>query len=120
MAQGIEIFYDGQCPFCSAYVRMLHLRRAAGQVTLIDARSSDPRVARLRAAGADFEEGMAVRHGERIYCGADAVTLLAVLSEPGGWMRALLRSPRRAAILYPALRAGRRLALRMMGRAPIR
>lgn len=119
MADALEIYYDGECPFCSAYVRMLNLRRAVGRVELIDARSGDPKVARLLRAGLDLDEGMAVRHGGRLFHGADAVQLLSALSDRGV-MQVLLRSPRRAAILYPALRAGRRLTLRLMNRRGLR
>lgn len=83
MAEGLEIFYDGECPLCGAYVRMLNLRRAVGPVELIDARSDDPRAVGLRAAGVDFNSGMALRHGGRLLQGAEAMTLLSVLSEKG-------------------------------------
>lgn len=119
MTERLEIVYDGQCPFCTAYTRMLNLRRAVGEIELIDARSGDPRVAALRREGVDLDQGMAVRHGDRLYHGAEAVQLLAALSAPGGVMRALLKSPRRAAAIYPLLRAGRRLTLRLLGRPPI-
>lgn len=119
MAEGLEIFYDGECPLCGAYVRMLNLRRTVGRVELIDARSEDPRAAELRAAGVDFNSGMALRHGGRLVMGAEAMTLLSVLSEKGGLLRALMRSPRRAALIYPVLRAGRGLLLRLLGRRRI-
>ncbi|SIS55452.1 Protein of unknown function, DUF393 [Paracoccus saliphilus] len=116
MSAGLEIYYDGECPFCRAYMRMLNLRRAVGEVELIDARSDDPRVAVLTEAGFDLDEGMAVRHGAQIFHGAEAIRLLAVLSEERGVLRMVLRSPRRAAIIYPILRAGRRLTLRLLNR----
>lgn len=119
MQQGVEIFYDGQCPLCSAYVRMLNLRRAVGVVYLIDARGDDPRVAMLKAAGIDLNEGMVLRHGAQIYNGAEAMRMLSILSSSGGILRAIMRSPRRAALVYPLLVRGRALLLRALGRAPI-
>lgn len=120
MADGLQIFYDGECPFCSAYMRMLNLKRAVGRVDLIDARSGDTRVQMLRDAGYDLDQGIVVRHGTRILYGAEAMHLLATLSQPGGLLRALMRSPRRAAILYPVLKAGRRITLLLMGRGRLR
>lgn len=120
MEDGFQIFYDGDCPFCSAYMRMVNLRRSVGEVELIDARSGDPRVAALRDAGLDLDEGIVVRHGTRLFYGAEAMHLLATLSQQGGILRALMRSPRRAAILYPVLKAGRRLTLMLMGRGRLR
>lgn len=117
MKDGIEIFYDGECPFCSAWVRMLNLRDAVGRVDLIDARGDDPRIAALGAV--DLNAGMVVHHGGRLWHGAEAMHLLSILSERGGPLRALMRNPRRAALIYPALRTGRGLVLRLMGRRPI-
>ena len=44
----MEIFYDGQCPFCRRYVRLLELRSEIGDIALIDARSDDPRIEAVR------------------------------------------------------------------------
>lgn len=121
MAQdGIEIFYDGQCPFCTSYVRLLDLRSQVGRVELIDARSEDPRLAHIRAAGLDLDEGMAVRHGAQLYHGSEAAWILAVWSEPGGGFRRflawLMRNPKRARLVYPFMACGRKLVLRLMRR----
>lgn len=114
------VFYDGECPFCSAYVRLLRLREAVGRVELIDARSDDVRVGALKDAGVDLNAGMAVRYGGTLYHGADAMRILSVLSADGGILRAVMKSPRRAKVVYPFLRAGRGLVLRLLGRKPIR
>ncbi|MDF3607124.1 DUF393 domain-containing protein [Paracoccus sp. DMF-8] len=119
MTGGIQIFYDGECPLCSSYVRMINLRRAVGQVELIDARSGDLRVAELRAQGVDFDSGMAVRHGGRLCHGAEAMALLSALSSGRGPLIWLMRAPRRAALVYPVLRAGRGALLRLLGRSRI-
>jgi predicted DCC family thiol-disulfide oxidoreductase YuxK len=117
---GIEIVYDGQCPFCASYVRMTRLRAAAGPVRLIDARSDAPEVADLAARGIDLDRGMVVREGGQLFHGEAAIWRLAVLTAPGGpfngLMRRLFASPRRAAALYPWLVRGRGLALRLLGR----
>jgi predicted DCC family thiol-disulfide oxidoreductase YuxK len=123
MSEGITIIYDGQCPFCSSYVSLMRLRKTAGQVELVDARSKDPRVAAAAAAGLDLDLGMVVLWGNRRFFGKDAVHLLATLSASGGMLngvqRALFGSPRRAAVLYPVLARGRRLFLRVVGRRTI-
>lgn len=120
----ITIVYDGDCPFCGAYVRMSRLRASAGQVRLVDARGDDPAVGRARAAGLDLNRGMVVELEGRLYHGDGAMVLLSALSTPRGLfnrlMRAAFRSPRRAAVLYPVLVAGRNLTLRLLGRRPIR
>lgn len=123
-AQGLTIVYDGDCPFCSAYVAMLRLRDAAGPVTLLDARTPDhPLIARIHAEGLDLDDGMAVDYAGRLWHGDAAMTLLASLTTPSGpFNRAsawAFRSPLRARLLYPPLRAGRNLTLRLLGRRKI-
>ncbi|MDO5658452.1 MAG: DCC1-like thiol-disulfide oxidoreductase family protein [Paracoccus sp. (in: a-proteobacteria)] len=116
----IEIVYDGDCPFCADFTRMVALRRA-GQVALIDARGDDPRVQEI-GESFDLDEGMLVRRHGQIWFGADAMALLLMLSQPGGrWgvARWLFASPRRARLAYPVLRAGRGIVLRLLGRGKI-
>src|SRR5262245_37223063 len=76
----LVVIYDGQCPFCSSYVRLLALRKAVGSVELVDARSGDPRVLDVNMRGFDLNEGMIAIFGGKIYYGADAVVLLSTLS----------------------------------------
>jgi len=119
----LVIIYDGDCPFCSAYVTLVRLRETVGEVELVNARSDDPRVATLLAEGVDLDEGMAVLWQGRRHVGAEAVHLLALLSGQGGGLnrlqRWLFRSPRVARRIYPWLVRGRRLWLRLAGRRPI-
>ncbi|WBU62113.1 DUF393 domain-containing protein [Paracoccus albus] len=123
MNRGITIIYDGQCPFCSSYVSMMRLRDVLGAVELVDARSDDPRVAAAFADGRDLDQGMAVIWQGRQFFGADAMHLIATLSGSGGigngLQRRLFASPRRAAMIYPLLRQGRRLYLRLTRRSLI-
>ena len=52
------IIYDGQCVFCSNYVRFMRLRDTVGHVELIDARTQDPRIGEYWSQGYDLNEGM--------------------------------------------------------------
>ncbi len=114
------LVYDGDCPLFSHFARLVRLRSAIGTVRLVDARDGGPEVARLRAAGLDLDRGNVFSFGGRDYFGEEAVTAIAVmagLDGPAG--RAItwtLRSPRRTRALYPLLRAGRNLALRIKRR----
>lgn len=121
--RGIAIIYDGQCPFCSSYVRLLRLRETVGPVRLIDARSADPQVVAARAEGLDLDRGMIVRLGDATYHGDRALHVLALLSTGGGAFNGLMRrvfgSARAARLAYPLLAAGRRATLRALGRVRI-
>lgn len=123
-AAPIWIVYDGDCPFCSAYVRLVRLREAVGTVHLIDARDSDdPVVAEVKAKGIDLDQGMAMKIGDRILHGDAVLHRIALMSGPSGTLNRLqawiFRSPTRSRLLYPPLRAGRNATLRLLGRKPI-
>ena len=121
---GLTIVYDGQCPFCSNFVALMTLKQAVGRVDLIDARSAHPLVATLFAQKYDLDEGLVVIYGEKVYYGSDAVALISDLSNRGGRIARLisfvLSGPRRANIIYPWMKAGRRVVLKMLGRSRIR
>jgi predicted DCC family thiol-disulfide oxidoreductase YuxK len=117
------IVYDGQCPFCSRYVKLVRLRESLGQVRLVNAREGGPIVEELQRAGVDLDEGMALKLDGRLYHGQDCIHMLALLSTPSSAFNrlnaALFRSPRAARLLYPVLRTGRNTALRLLGRSKI-
>ncbi|MEM8790844.1 MAG: DCC1-like thiol-disulfide oxidoreductase family protein [Pseudomonadota bacterium] len=122
-ASEIAIVYDGECPFCSAYVGMVRLREAAGRVHLLDAREGGPEVERIRAAGLDLDEGMVLLMGDEMYHGADCIHRMGLMTTESGVFNRLnawvFRSPGRSRFLYPILRAGRNLALKILGRKKI-
>jgi predicted DCC family thiol-disulfide oxidoreductase YuxK len=117
------IVYDGECPFCSSYVGLYRLREVAGKVHLLDARALHPLVDEVRALGLDLDEGMAVKASGRIYHGAEAMQILAILGSGSGLFnrinRAVFRHPGLARALYPWLVRGRLLTLRLLRRQTI-
>jgi predicted DCC family thiol-disulfide oxidoreductase YuxK len=114
------VVYDGECPFCSSYVTLYRIRQQTDRVHLIDARSADPIVSEVRRAGYDLDIGMVVKFEGRLYHGAEAMTVLAILGGDGTIFnrlnRMLFRHPRLARALYPWLVRGRLLVLRVLGR----
>jgi predicted DCC family thiol-disulfide oxidoreductase YuxK len=118
------VIYDGDCPFCRSYVKLMALRRRVGTVDLVDARSDDPRVTSAERDGYDLDEGMLAIYGGKTYYGGDAVALISALSSTDGGIQALLSkllgNPTRARLLYPIMKFGRNLALRALGRSKIR
>lgn len=115
------IVYDGDCIFCQSYVRLVRLREAVGEVELLDSRSGDPRVAAYRRQGYDLNEGMLFVWRGKVHHGAEAVHALAKLTDPAGRFsrlnRAIFANRTAARLLYPFLKAGRRLTLRLRGKA---
>lgn len=119
-ADELWVVYDGECPFCSSYVRLYRLREVAGKVHLVDAREPHPIVDEVRSLGFDLDEGMAVKAVGKFYHGAAAMQFLAILGTGSGLFnrvnRAIFRHPRLARVLYPWLVRGRLLTLRLLGR----
>jgi predicted DCC family thiol-disulfide oxidoreductase YuxK len=115
------LVYDGECPFCSAYVKLVRLRETVGKIRLIDARNGGPEVEQIRAAGLDLDEGMVLWLDGRMHHGDAAIHALALLTTPSGAFnratRWVFRSEARSRLLYPFLRTGRNAALRLLGRS---
>ena len=123
MTRSVKIIYDGECPFCSRYVRFLRLKETVGPVELIDARTNDPAVKQVRDAGFDLNDGMALIDGDAIYWGDACINRLALMSTASGAFNrlnaAIFKSPALSKTLYPILVFGRNSTLRLLGRAPL-
>ena len=120
---GVTVVYDGDCPFCSRYVAMLRLKKTVGQVRLFDARIPHSAVEDVIRRGFDLDEGMVVKIGDAYYAGAESVHVLSLLStRTDNFNRInywLFRSRALSRVVYPVLRFGRNLTLRMLGRRKI-
>ena len=116
----VTLVYDGECPACSNYVRMLRVRDAVGEVRLVDAREDTPIRREITAAGLDIDEGMVLKVGERLYHGADALHAFALLGGRSGALNRLnyrlFRSPALSRALYPIMKGARAVLLKLLGR----
>lgn len=116
----IAIVYDGDCPLCSAYVTMTRLKNAVGTPTLLNAREHPDLAKALAERGASLDTGMAVYYQGQVYTGGEAMHMLALLSTPVGFANqltaALLGRRSFALRVYPFLRAGRNLLLKLRNR----
>lgn len=121
--RGDFLLYDNECPFCSAYVRMVRLREAGVELQLIDGREAPHLVRKYAERGMNINDGMILRFGGDVHFGADAINRLALMSTTHGSFNAINRlvfsSPLASKLLYPVLRMGRNVTLRLLGRNPI-
>ena len=118
------LLYDGSCPACRCYVEMARLRQLYADLQIKDARNEPALVAELRRTGYEINDGMVLSLDGRIYFGAEAVHMIAVLgrSSPSRWRGAVLALVGTApwsGWLYPWLNRGRQLLLRLLGRSLI-
>ena len=118
------LLYDGECPFCSAYVGYMRLRESVGPVMLADAREHPELLREVEALGYDVDEGMVLKFNDRYFHGADCINALALLTTPSGAFNrlnaAIFRSKTASTLLYPVLRAGRNATLALLGRRRLR
>ncbi|HUT49520.1 MAG TPA: DCC1-like thiol-disulfide oxidoreductase family protein [Alphaproteobacteria bacterium] len=123
MTDQATLIYDGDCPFCSRYARYVRLRQAVGTLRLVDARDGGAEVDRARRQGLRLDDRMVLEIGGVLYHGDACLNRLALMSSRSGVFNRvnylLFKSPRLARVAYPALRSGRNLALRLLGRKPL-
>jgi predicted DCC family thiol-disulfide oxidoreductase YuxK len=122
-SKNIRIYYDGACPFCNSYVRLLRIRTSFS-VEVIDVREY-PLVARQFAAeGMNLNTGMIVEIGSARYHGAAAIQFLALIDTPRNafnWINYhLFRYKWVAKCLYPIMQCGRWIILAVTKRGSIR
>ena len=119
---GSYLIYDGECPFCSRYVQMTRLTKSAGPVRLINARDGGPEVQAATQQGYDLDDGMLLNLDGQVYHGANCLNRLALLTTRSDVFNRFcglaFQSPTVSRLAYPALRFGRNLTLRTLGRRP--
>lgn len=119
----LALVYDGDCPVCNAYCRVVALRQLNSAVEIINARSEHPLVQHLMDENYDLDEGMVMIVGTNIYHGADAIRVLSSLTSGQSVLNRInhfvFKSPRVSALLYPVLKLGRRTLLVLLGRTTI-
>lgn len=112
----INIYYDGECPFCRSYIAYADLKRRYGQVNLVDARQTPDKVADFFAAGFNLDDGFIVELDGELHSGGDAMWIIHSALSPKHKMITRLKNRRALSLIYPALRFCRNLLLRFLGK----
>ena len=108
----------------SSYVRMVRLREAAGNLNLVNARDGGEIVQKVRRLGYDLDEGMVLVLGNKYYHGSDCIHAVALLSSSVNFANKInmliFRSRTLSKYLYPVLRSGRNLVIKLLGHKPLK
>ena len=122
-ASSISIFYDGECPVCASYVKHVRLKRNFTQLELVDARKNQEIARHFSRRGMSLDDGMVVKIADAEYYADDAINVLALLSSSSGIFNRLnaliFRHSSVSKALYPVMKGGRALLLKLLGRSKI-
>lgn len=119
------LVYDGDCPFCSATARMYRLKKSVGDLQVVNAREAgDMEIMQaITAAKLDLNEGIVARFNGRLYHGAEALHLVALLGSDKDWLNrlnaVLFQNRQTVRFVYPTMKFLRSAVLKLMGRTPI-
>ena len=122
-AKKVLLVYDQQCPVCHRYSQWVRIKETVGQLQIVNAREDSNIMQEITEAGLDVDQGMVLKLDGVLYYGADAIHVLALIGTRSGFFNRLnywlFRSPKLARVLYPVLRAGRNLLLKLLGKTKI-
>ncbi len=119
----VVLVYDKECPACHAFCIRTRINESIGELILVDAREDTPYRQEITDLGWDIDQGMVVKVADELYYGSDAIHVLSLMSSRSGLFNRLnywvFRSKTAAHILYPILKAGRNLLLKILGKSKI-
>lgn len=119
MTKEILLIYDKECPACENYCQVVRIRESVGKLVIINARDDNRIMTEITELGLDIDQGMVLKMGERIYYGADAIHVLALISSRTGLFNKvnyfIFKSKTASSLLYPILRFFRNLLLKFKG-----
>jgi len=122
-AAPLLLVYDKECPACRNYCLMVRIKESVGQLQLVDARDDTPIMREITKAGLDIDDGMVLKTGDQMYYGSDAIHALSLISSRSGIFNRMnywvFKSKRVSHVLYPVLRAGRAVLLKLMRKTKI-
>lgn len=105
---------------CSAYCKALAIRQLDSSFEIVNARQYHPILEIINEMGFNMDEGFVLKIGSEYFHGADAIHRLALISTGAGTFNRLnyliFKSSYLSSILYPLLRTGRNIVLRLLGR----
>ncbi|MFQ6006882.1 MAG: DCC1-like thiol-disulfide oxidoreductase family protein [Woeseia sp.] len=117
------LVYDKNCPVCDYYCSRVRIRESSGNLVLVDARDPGPLMDEITKARLDIDQGMVLQVGNRMYYGSDAIHTLAIMGTRSGVFNRLtywcFGSRAMSQVVYPVLRAGRNLLLKLMRKTKI-
>ena len=116
MSDKTLFIYDGECPFCNHFAKLLEFKSSIPSLQIINGRENLEQLTELYKKGYDLNKGAILIRNGKIKHGADAISLIcSELNEPNDSLLEILRiifiSNKRSKLLFPFLLWGRRILL---------
>jgi len=109
----IKLFYDKECPFCNSYANYVELKENH-DLEILNARTELKSINELKVKGFDINDGFIIVVDEKnIYQGSDAIIFLNKISNKKIYFLDNLFFKK---IIYPILKAIRKLTLKLLNK----
>lgn len=116
-ADEVWFIYDGECPICASVSRAYKIKKALGNLHILDGRQekNHPLIKEINALGLDLDKGMVIKFKNTHYHAAAALQVMALLGTNSSLFNRInsyiFRSKFLSKLCYPIFRVGRNLAL---------
>ena len=101
------ILYDGECPFCDNYIKLMNLKSIIPEIQILDAHNHHDMVIHFRNNGLEINDGMILSLDGAVYYGSECVHALAMLTNNNTTFyklnKVMFQNKQLARILYPIL-----------------
>lgn len=119
----IYLIYDKECPMCNFYCNLVRIKKFFGNLVLLNAREDCDQVQKITQEGLDIDQGMVLIVNGVIYYADEAINILSLLSSRSNLFNRLnyhlFKSRKFSKWLYPVLRTGRNLILKLLSKTKI-
>lgn len=119
----LYLIYDGDCLLCRNTAKPLKIKKAVGDLELLNARVAHPLVNEAKKLNYDLNEGILVKYHDQYYFGKDALHFLALVSSPSDLFNRMngfiFKSKFLSSLCYPIFKLIRQSLLLLQGVSPI-
>ena len=121
MSSEIIFLYDGECPFCNHFARLIELKSSIPSLTICDGRKNLAKLSILYKKGYDLNKGAILLIDEKIYHGSEAINWICCQIKEADdslldFLRIIFKSKKRSNLIFPLLLWARRLSLTLKGK----
>ena len=121
MSEKTLFIYDGECPFCNHFAKLLELKSSIPSLEIVDGRKDLKQLTKLYKQGYDLNKGAILINKGKIKHGAEAINWICTeLNGPNDSileiLRIIFKSKKRTTNIFPFLLWSRRIALTLKGK----